>query len=742
MENNIDERLLKPYDPVATERRIYKMWEESGFFNPDVCVDKGVTKPDAPVYNIVLPPPNVTGILHMGSALMLVIEDILIRQARMAGKRTLWLPGTDSAAIATQSKVEKEIQKKEGKSRYDLGREELLKRIDNFVDESKATILSQMRAIGASLDWSRYAYTMDEKRYDAVMEAFVRMYKAGLIYRGHRIVNWDPKGQTTIADDEIVYQEEKTTWYTFKYGPFEIGTTRPETKFGDKYVVMHPDDARYAQYKDGDTFELEWINGKTKATVVKDKVMDMETGTGVMTITPWHSIVDFDIAERHKLDKEQIIDERGRMLSHTGEFAGMKIIEARQKIVEKLRSKGLLLKEEPHVHNIATAERTGGIIEPQIMLQWFVDVNKKFTIPHSEIPNIRTGSEVSLKEIMRASVESGEVEITPDNFNNVYFNWINNLRDWCISRQIWFGHRIPVWYKGDEIYCGREAPKGDGWAQDSDVLDTWFSSALWTFSTLGWPEKTKDLETYHPTSVLETGYDIIFFWVARMILASGFFLGQVPFKKVYLHGIVRDGQGRKISKSLGNNIDPMDMGVKYGMDAVRMSLIVGTSMGADSRISEDKIKAYKHFSNKIWNITRFVLTATGGGPTSDLSEVGPPLKPASPRDTEILAEFNKLITDVTGCMDRGQFHLAAESIYAYVWHTFADKIIEESKEILAGDEPADEAVRESRRQLLLQILKTSLKLLHPFMPFVTEELWGIIEPREQMLMVQKWPTQL
>ncbi|MFA6006292.1 MAG: valine--tRNA ligase [Candidatus Paceibacterota bacterium] len=739
---DINDKLLKPYDPKETEGRIYKKWEDSGFFNPDVCVKKGVTKPDAEVFNIVLPPPNVTGILHMGSALMLVIEDILIRQARMAGKRTLWLPGTDSAAIATQSKVEKDIQKKEGKSRYDLGREELLKRIDVFVEESKTTILAQMRAAGASLDWSRYAYTMDEKRYNAVMEAFVRMYNAGLIYRGNRIVIWDPKGQTTISDDEIVYKEEKTKFYYLKYGPFTIGTTRPETKFGDKYVVMHPDDKRYKEYEDGQKIDLEWINGPITATIVKDDKMDMEFGSGVMTITPAHSVVDFEMAERHKLDYEQIIDLKGILLPVAGEFAGQHIKKAREAIIEKLQKKGLVEKiDENYVHNIATAERTDGIVEPQIMLQWFIDVDKKFKIPYSEIPGIATGTETTLKEIMRRAVDSGDVKITPNNFENVYYNWINNLRPWCISRQIWFGHRIPVWYKGSEIYCDKEAPKESGpsssagkWEQDPDVLDTWFSSALWTFSTLGWPDNTVDLKMYHPTSVLETGYDIIFFWVARMILASGFLLGQVPFKNVYLHGLVRDGQGRKISKSLGNNIDPMEMAAKYGMDAVRMSLIVGTSMGADSRISEDKIKAYKHFSNKLWNITRFVTSSQ----KDDDERVAPK---ASTRDTEILAEFNKLIAEITACMDRGQFHLAAETLYAYVWHTFADKIIEESKEILAGDATADAGVRESRRQLLMHILETSLKLLHPFMPFVTEELWGIIEPNEQMLMVQKWPTQ-
>ncbi|MBP9748062.1 MAG: class I tRNA ligase family protein, partial [Candidatus Pacebacteria bacterium] len=453
----MDEKLLKPYDPKNTEERIYKLWEESGFFNPDVCIEKGITDKDAPHFSIVLPPPNVTGILHLGSAIMIAIEDILVRYARMQGKRTLWIPGTDSAAIATQAKVEKEIQKSEGKNRHDLGRDELLKRIDTFVEESKSTIISQVRSMGASVDWSRYAYTMDDKRYRAVMEAFVRMYDAGLIYRGNRIVNWDPKGQTTISDDEIVYEERKNKFYTLKYGPFEIGTARPETKFGDKYVVMHPDDKRYAEWEHGQKITVEWINGPIEATIIKDSMIDMEFGTGVMTITPWHSHEDFELAEKYKLDREQIIDKVGKLLPIAGEFAGMKISDARDKIIEKLDQKGLVVKiDENYVNRVATAERTGGVIEPQIMLQWFVDVNKK----------ISSRDDKSLKELMLEPVRDGKIKIMPDHFEKVYFNWVENLRDWCISRQIWFGHRIPVWYKGSEIYCGLEAPSGDGWVQD------------------------------------------------------------------------------------------------------------------------------------------------------------------------------------------------------------------------------------------------------------------------------------
>ena len=480
-----------------------------------------------------------------------------------------------------------------------------MKRIDAFADASHEAIVSQLKAMGASLDWSREAFTLDETRSRAVRTVFKRMYDAGLIYRGHRIVNWDPKGQTTISDDEIVYQEEQTTLYYLKYGPFTIGTARPETKFGDKYVVMHPTDPRYAAWQDGQTIELEWINGPITATVVKDEAIDMAFGTGVMTITPWHSAADFDIAERHQLDKEQIIDERGKLLPIAGAFAGMKITEARAKIVEKLREKGLLVKEEPYTHNVATAERTGGIIEPQIKLQWFVDVNK-------EVP----GRGKSLKNLMLEPVQSGQIKIIPEYFDKTYYHWIGNLRDWCISRQIWYGHRIPVWYRGEEITVGEE-PKDAGWTQDEDTLDTWFSSGLWTFSTLGWPQDTADLKAYHPTALVETGYDILFFWVARMILMTEFMLGTIPFQTVYLHGLVRDAQGRKMSKSLGNNLDPLEVAAKFGADASRMALVVGNTPGTDLRMSEDRIKGYKHFANKLWNIARFVLAANASGPQKE-----------------------------------------------------------------------------------------------------------------------------
>lgn len=711
----MDEKFLKPYDATETEPRIYRMWEESGYFNPDTCISAGVTKADAPTYSIILPPPNVTGRLHMGHALMLAVEDIFIRFKRMQGFRTLWIPGTDHAAIATQSVVEKEMQKTEKKSRHDLGREAFLKRVEVFAQESHDTIVNQLKTMGASLDWSREVFTLDETRSRGVRRMFKDMYDAGLIYRGHRIVNWDPKGQTTISDDELVYEERKEKFYYFKYGPFVIGTARPETKFGDKYVVMHPDDARYAEYTHGQKMTIEWINGPLEATVIKDPAADMEFGTGVMTITPWHSVVDFDLAEKHGLDKEQIIDWYGKLLPIAGEFAGMKITEAREKIVEKLAAKGLVDHIEEYTHNVATAERTNAVVEPQIKLQWFIDVNK----PVKE----RGGK--SLKELMLEPVRDGSITILPDHFDKTYFHWIENLRDWCISRQIWYGHRVPVWYRGEEITVGEE-PTGEGWTQDEDTLDTWFSSGMWTFSTLGWPEETADIRTYHPTALLETGYDILFFWVARMILMTQFALGTVPFKTVYLHGLVRDAQGRKMSKSLGNNLDPLDISSKFGADAARMALIVGNTPGTDMRISEDKIKGYKHFANKLWNIARFIQERADAPDTDTLAD----------GDGALVAELDQIAKEVTIDLEAHRAYLAAEKLYHYAWHRLADEILEESKAVLFGE---DEDARRSRATALRIILDRLLRLLHPFMPFVTEEIWSSLPSSKGLLIVAPWP---
>lgn len=720
------------YEPTKFEKGIYDKWEERGFFNPDNLPDK---EKRTETYSLVVPPPNVTGTLHMGHAAMIAIEDTLVRFERMREKSVLWIPGSDSASIATQSKVEKDLMKTEKLSRHDLGREELLKRVNAFALDSKQMIFSQFKALGASLDWSREAYTMDEKRNKAVTQAFKNMYDDGLIYRGHRIVNWDAKGQTTISDDEVVYKEEKTKLYYFKYGPFTISTARPETKFGDKYVVMHPEDPRYAEFKHGDKLTVEWINGPIEATIIKDAMIDMEFGTGVMTITPWHSKEDFDLAKKYNLDYEQIIDKYGKLLPVAEEFAGMKIKDAREKIVEKLRTKGLVEKEEDYTHNIATAERTDGVIEPQIMEQWFVDVNKKIKIKRSKMSSVKVGEEKSLKELMLSVVENKEVQINPEKFEKVYYHWINNLNDWCISRQIWFGHRIPVWYKDGEIYCDVMAPEGAGWVQDEDTLDTWFSSALWTFSTLGWPEETSDLLRFHPTTILETGYDILFFWVARMILMSTYHLGEIPFKHVYLHGLVRDSKGQKMSKSLGNIIDPVELINKYGADATRMSLLVGNAAGNDMKLSEDKVKGYKHFANKIWNATKFLEMKGVFGETVSLEAK------KSDKDELILRELDVLIRETTKDLESFNLHLASDRLYQFFWKRFADEIIEESKIIIANasNEYSQEEI-DSRLSTLKILIETQLKLLHPFMPYVTEVIWSEFMQQEKMLLVETWPT--
>ena len=725
IEPNIDPKLLKPYDPKETEDRIYKLWEKSGFFNPDVCIEKGIADKDAETFSMVLPPPNVTGTLHLGHAATLTIEDIMIRFARMQGKRTLWLPGTDHAAIATQSKVEKILEKEEGKRKGDLGREEFLKRVEKFAQESHDTIVSQSKKMGASLDWSREAYTLDAKRNFAVRTAFKKMYDDEIIYRGHRIVNWDPKGQTVISDDEIVYEERKAKFYTFKYSsdfPISISTTRPETKVGDVAVAVNPTDERYKDYV-GKTYIIENFSGvKLEIKIIADEAVEKEFGTGALGVTPAHSQIDAEIAMRHNLPTKQVINEFAKMTVGDERILGKKTTEARLAIVEWLQSEGLLEKEEEAVQNISTAERTGGIIEPLPKLQWFINVNKP----------IKERGDKSLKELMLEAVQSKNINIIPDRFEKVYYNWILNLRDWCISRQIWYGHRIPVWYKGEEIYCGIEAPSEEGWSQDEDTLDTWFSSGLWTFSTLGWPDSNApDFKTYHPTNMLETAYDIIFFWVARMILMSTYILGVVPFKNVYLHGLVRDPQGRKMSKSLGNSLDPLELTEKYGTDSVRMSLIIGTGPGNDSKMSEDKIRAYKNYANKLWNITRFVLSST------ENFKYDEKFTAYTERENILIKEREELIKDITKEMEEYKFYLVGEKIYQYTWSRFADVIIEESKEIFLNGTDDE---KNSRAQFLLDTLTKILKILHPFMPFVTEEIWGIIPmENKKLLMVEKWP---
>lgn len=716
--------LPKAYEPQKYEKEIYHRWENSGFFNPDVCIEKGITAPDAETFSIVLPPPNVTGTLHIGHAVMLAIEDVMVRYHRMKGDRTLWIPGTDHAAIATQEKVERILWTEEKKTRHDLGREEFLKRVEAFAQDSHDRIVNQAKRMGTSMDWSREYYSLDEQRNLAVRKAFVKMYEEGLIYRGDRIVNWDPKMQSNVSDIEVVRKNETTNFYYFQYGPFVIGTARPETKFGDKYVVMHPDDERYKAYKHGDTFECEWINGPITATIIKDEAVDPEFGTGVMTITPWHDATDFHMAERHGLDKEQVIDLNGNLLAIAGEFAGMNILEARPKIVEKLDKKGLLVKvDDAYVNARATNSRGGGLIEPQIMKQWWVDVKKKVVIQDSKIPGIESGKEYSLQELLQHVVREKHIEILPERFEKNYFNWVDNLLDWCLSRQIWFGHRIPAWYKGDEIYVGLEAPEGDDWKQDSDTLDTWFSAGMFSFSPLGGvDEMTEDQKNYHPTSVLETGYDILTFWVIRMIMMTTYLRGEIPFETVYLHGLVRDEKGRKMSKSLDNIIDPLDVSDKFGTDAVRLSLLIGASPGNDSKLSEEKIGGFRNFANKLWNISRFTLLNIEN-PVVDATAP----TPVTLADKWILSRLAQVTKEATDHIEAYRFSPAGELLRDFTWNELADWYLEIAK--IEGDKSA----------ILNYVLNTILKLWHPYMPFVTEAIWQEVYGEDQLLMVERWP---
>jgi valyl-tRNA synthetase len=740
----MDFEMESAYEAKKYEDDIYKGWEDSGAFTAKVNKDK---EP----FVISMPPPNATGTLHLGHATFLALQDIMIRYNRMKGKEALWLPGTDHAAIATQNVVEKRLQAKGIKNpRQELGREKLLGEIREFVAESKDIIRNQVRKMGASCDWSREKYTLDEDMNFAVNTLFHQMYEDGLIYRGGRIVNWDPNMQTTVADDELEYVEEKSKFYYFQYGPVVIGTARPETKFRDKIIVVHPDDERYKDLI-GKEFDVEWIEGTVKAKVIADECIDMELGTGAMTITPAHSLVDFELAQKHKLDSPQIIDFYGKIRPDASEtFAGLSVQEAREKIVERLQEKGLVVKiDEEYIHNVSVNYRGKGVIEPQVMKQWFIDVNKKVID--------WKGKKSSIKEVLQDTIRSKMIKIVPDKFEKTYFNWIDNLRDWCISRQIWWGHQIPVWHKATEEqykafhekqdassfylgiigvdgekHCGQEKPEEGLWIRDPDTLDTWFSSALWTFATLGWPEKTEDFDYFHPTDILETGYDIIFFWVARMILSTTYALRReglpeekcIPFHTVYLHGLIRDRNGKKMSKSNPETcIDPLDMIEQYGADALRLSLIIGSTPGNDMRLYEEKIAGYRNFINKIWNASRFAITNLSA---EELKLEFDSSQAKNTSDKWILNQMQLLIKEIEADFEKHRYSDAGAKIYEFMWSKYCDWYLELSK-----GESKNPAV-------LTHVLKVLLKLLHPFTPFVTEKIWEFISP-ESKLISESWP---
>jgi valyl-tRNA synthetase len=725
-------KLPKVYEPGEYESDIYALWEKSRAFVADPTSDK-------PHFSISMPPPNETGTLTLGHA-MYTVQDIMARHARQQGKDVLWLPGTDHAALPVNAIIERKLSE-EGTNKHEIGRDEFLRRTKEFVGSSRDTMILQMRAMGFSADWTRLRYTLDDALNRCVNETFVKMYNDGLIYRGSRIVNWDPLLETNISDDEVEYKEEKAPFYTFQYGPFKIGTARPETKFGDKYVVMHPDDKRYAKYKHGDTFEAEWINGPITATIIKDTAIDPKFGTGVMTITPWHSLVDFEIAERHGLDKEQIIDFHGKLLPIAGELAGQSIAEARPKIIEILDKKGLLVSvDENYVHNIAINERGKGVIEPQIRLQWWVDVNKKVVE--------WKGEHKSLKEVMQAVVHDKDVDIIPERFEKIYFHWIDNLRDWCISRQIWWGHRVPVWYRTDtdgreETFVGVLPPTDESegwneWEQDPDTLDTWFSSALWTWSTLVDQElakdyslslddllaKSADYQAYHPTSVMESGWDILFFWIARMILSTTYVTGEIPFKTVYLHGMVRGADGKKMSKSRPESIiNPLEVISKYGTDALRMALIMGVSPGNDQNWGWGKIEANRNFCNKLWNVARYIEDKVG-----DDFKLKGSAEPKTAADHWLLAGLAQATDGIAADLEALKFGEAYDKLYHFIWDEVADWYIEASK-------------TELNLPLLAFTLDAVLKLAHPFAPFVTETIWQTLAwEGDGLLALAPWPV--
>ncbi|MEK7642662.1 MAG: valine--tRNA ligase [Patescibacteria group bacterium] len=705
----MNEELKKPYTPTNVETAIYKLWEDSGFFNPDNLPQK-----NGETFTIIMPPTNANGDLHAGHGLVMTIQDIVIRFNRMRGLKTLWLPGNDHAGFETQVVYEKKLEK-EGRSRFEIKPEDLYKEIWEFTQNNRGKINSQIKSMGASCDWSREKFTLDENIVDTVSQTFKNLYDNGLVYRGKKIINWCPKHQTSFSDLEITDEERVDKFYYLRYGPFVIGTSRPETKFGDKYVVMHPEDRRYANFSHGQKIDLEWINGPITTTVIKDESIDMDFGTGVMTITPWHDVADFAIAEKHNLDREQVIDERGRLLPIAGEFAGMKIAEARDKIIEKLDKKGLVEKvDSDYKHNVRLCYKCSSVIEPQIKTQWFVKMKP-------------------LAEPVIKAIENEEIKYIPEHYGKISLHWLNNIMDWNISRQIIWGIPIPAKICDK---CGNGFPDlkneiklcpdcKENLRQDTDTFDTWFSSGQWPFATLGYPEHS-DYKTFYPTQVMETAGEIIFFWVARMLMLGKYITGKFPFSTVYLHGLVLDEKGRKMSKSKGNVINPLDLTVEYGTDAFRMAIVVGNTPGTSLALSANKIKAYKHFANKVWNASRFVLENLDHESKGEISS----------EDQSILDDFDNLTKDITLDMENYRFYLAAEKIYHYFWHTFADVVIEKKKKATGPEENRGKA----DKRILLILLENQLKILHPFMPFITEKIWSMLPDRTNMLIIEKWPV--
>ncbi len=697
MENSV---LPKSYEPHEVESRWYQFWLDNGYFKPDM---NRTTEP----YCIVIPPPNVTGLLHMGHALNNTLQDILVRFKRMQGFKTLWQCGTDHAGIATQNVVERELAA-ENKSRFDLGREEFVRRVWTWREQYGGIIIKQLMRLGASCDWSRERFTMDEGLSRAVREVFVSLYREGLIYRGKKLINWCPRCHTALSDLEVEHDEIDGNLYHIKYPSpdgnrfLTVATTRPETMLGDTAIAVNPKDKRYKDWIGTDVI-LPLMN--RPIPVIGDAYVDLEFGTGALKITPAHDPNDFEIGQKHGLAIVKVIGEDGAMTEEAGQYQGLDRFEARKKVLEDLKEQGLLLKIEPYRHFVGHCYRCKKIVEPNLSMQWFVNVKP-------------------LAEKAIEAVEKGETRIIPQAWEKTYFEWMNNIRDWCISRQIWWGHRIPAWYcedcgeitveRADPASCGRCGSKKI--EQESDVLDTWFSSALWPFSTLGWPEKTAELATFYPTSCLVTGFDILFFWVARMMMMGLKFMGQVPFRDVYIHALVRDVEGQKMSKSKGNVIDPLEVIDKFGTDSFRFTLAAMAAQGRDIRLAEDRIEGYRHFVNKLWNAARFVLM--------NLDDYSPSAEERSPmglRERWIISRMNQLTQNVVSAFDDYKFNEAAHHLYQFIWHEYCDWYLEMIKPSLYQKENAAE--RAMAQRCVLRVLKTALELLHPVMPFVTEEIW-------------------
>ena len=706
--------LPKVYEPQEVESRIYETWEKNGCF-------KGRRDPKRKPFTIVMPPPNVTGQLHMGHAMDSTLQDILIRFKRMQGYAALWVPGTDHAGIATQIKVEEELRVKEGLTRYDLGRDKFLERVWDWKRQYGNRIVEQQKKLGASCDWDRARFTMDEGCSKAVRETFCELYEKGLIYKGSRIINWCPHCVTALSDAEVEYQDKPGHLWYIRYpltdgsGDLVVATTRPETMMGDTGVAVNPEDERF-KHLVGKTCILPIMN--REIPIVADEYVELGFGTGAVKMTPAHDPNDFEVGLRHNLETIRVLDDNGVVNANGGKYEGMDRYECRQAIVKDLEEQGYLVKTEPYSHNVGTCYRCHNDVEPIISAQWFVKMK-----PLAE-------------EAIRV-VEQGETKFVPDRFSKTYLNWMENVHDWCISRQLWWGHQIPVWYCADcgKITVSREDPTqcqhchSQHITRDPDVLDTWFSSALWPFSTLGWPEKTEDLDYFYPTDVLVTGYDIIFFWVARMIFSACEQTKRPPFHTIFIHGLVRDDKGRKMSKSLGNGIDPLEIADKYGADALRFNLVTGNSPGNDMRFYTERCEAMRNFANKIWNASRFLMMNL----TIDRCELPGRLEL---EDKWILSKLNSVIPEVTENMERYELGVAAQKVYDFIWDSYCDWYIELTKTRLQGE---DEDSKLRAQQVLCYVLTETLKLLHPFMPFITEEIWQALPHSGDYLMLQQWP---